>query len=484
MEATAPTIAIAGGGISGLSAAYFLEKEARAAGRPLKTILIEREPQLGGKIATTRQGGFVFEGGPESFVTRKPEAWELCHELGLQERLVGTKNAGKNYVLRHGRPQIVPTNPIAFASSPLLSGKGKLRILKEPFIPPRAENGDESLGSFLRRRIGDEAVDNLAKPAIGAIYLGDVDQMSVQVSFDRFARMEREHGSLVKGMFALMKQKRAERKAAGQPREKKPPFATLRGGLAELVEALAERIEGEILTGTAVTALRRTQQYELVLAGGRTLTADAVILAIPTYAMADLLAEHDAQIAGQLGRVIYTPVTTVNVAFNRPDVPDPFDGFGLVIPESEGSQLLAVEGMSVKFPHRAPADQFVLRAFVGGQSRAGLTALPDDELIALVRQELAAILGIEAAPTAVHITRWQPANPQPAVGHLALIAKIEERLQTSLPHLYLTGAGMRGQGIPDCIRQSRALAEQVWQLEIQNPQIDSEKSASIGVICG
>jgi len=465
MQTAIPTIAIVGGGISGLSAAYFLEKEARAAGRPLQTIVIEREPQLGGKIATAQQDGFIFEGGPESFVTRKPEAWELCQELGLQNRLVGTKNAGKNYVLRNGRPQIVPTNPIAFAASPLLSGRGKLRLLKEPFVPPRADNGDESLGSFLRRRIGDEAVDNLAKPAIGAIYLGDVDQMSVQVSFDRFAQMERENGSLVKGMFALMKQKKAERKASGQPREKKPPFATLRGGLMELVDALAAQIEGEIVTGTAVTALRYNQQYELVLADGRTLTADVIILAIPTYAMAELLVEHDAHIADQLGSVIYTPVTTVNVAFNRQDVPNPFDGFGVVIPESEDSQLLAVEGVSVKFPHRAPDDQFVLRAFVGGQARAGLAALPDDELIALVLRELAVIFGIEVMPTAVHITRWQPANPQPPVGYLALIAEIEERLQTVLPHLYLTGAGMRGQGIPDCIRQSRALAEQVWQAE-------------------
>ncbi|HFQ93178.1 MAG TPA: protoporphyrinogen oxidase, partial [Anaerolineae bacterium] len=242
--------------------------------------------------------------------------------------------------------------------------------------------------------------------------------------------------------------------------------ATLRGGLGELVEALAGRIEGEILTGTAVTALRYKQQYELVLDDGRTLTADAVILAIPTYAMADLLAEHDAQIAEQLSRVIYTPVTTVNVAFNRQDVPDPFDGFGVVIPESEESQLLAVEGMSVKFPHRAPDDQFVLRAFVGGQARADLAALPDDELTALVLRELAAIFGIEVMPTAVHITRWLPANPQPPVGHLALIAEVEQRLQTILPHLSLTGAGMRGQGIPDCIRQSQALAGQVWKNEM------------------
>ena len=464
-------IVIIGGGISGLTTAYYLQKEAKRLNRAIHITVVEKEAQLGGKIATHRQDGFIFEGGPESFVTRKPEAWELCQELGLQERLVGTTSSGKNYVLRNGRPAIVPSGPGSFLATPLLSAKGKLRLLKEPFVPRRSNPADESLGSFLRRRLGDEMVDNIVKPAIGSVYLGDVDAMSVQVSFGRFAEMEQAHGSVVKGMFALMKEKRAERKASGEARPpKKPAFATLQGGLMELVNTLAEQIEGEILLETAVSALHynpahsHAQPYSLALSNGRSLHADGVVLATPTFVMADLLEGLvETAVTEQLRAIPYNPVTTVNVAFNRSEIDDPFDGFGVVVPDSEASQLLAVEGMSAKFPHRAPADQFVLRAFVGGQKQPALASLPEPELISLVRQELSQIFGISARPTHTYVQRWLPANPQPPVGHLAMIAAVETSLAAQLPGLYLTGAGLRGQGIPDCIRQSRNLVEQMQQ---------------------
>ena len=460
-------IVIVGGGISGLSAAYYLEKETRQRGQPIQITIVEKAPHPGGKIATQRQDGFIFEGGPESFVTRKPEAWELCQELGLGDRLVGTTRAGDNYVLHNGRPAIVPSGPGSFLSTPLLSGKGKLRLLKEPFVKPRTETSDESLGSFLRRRLGDEMVENVVKPAIGSVYLGNVDEMSVQVSFGRFAEMEQQHGSVVKGMFALMKEKSAARKASGEPRPaKKPAFATLQNGLIEMIEALAEAIDGEILLNMAVTNLYHDltngHPYALALSNGRTLLADLVVLATPTFVMADLLEGLvETAVADQLRAIPYNPVTTVNIAFNRHDIYDPFDGFGVVVPENEASRLLAIEGMSAKFPHRAPDDQFVLRAFVGGQALPELAELPDEELIKLVRHELSAIFNINAQPTQIHIQRWLPANPQPPVGHLAMMAKIEQSLAQQLPQLYLTGAGLRGQGIPDCIRQSRNLVTHI-----------------------
>ncbi len=461
-------VIIVGGGISGLAAAYYLEQQAKAVKLPLSTTIIEKEALLGGKIATQRSGGFIMEGGPESFVTRKPEAWELCHELGIADRLVGTTSSGKNYVLHNGRPAAVPMGPIAFITSPLLSASGKLRVLKEPFTKPRTDESDESLGSFFRRRIGDELVDNILKPAIGSVYLGDVDKMSVQVSFGQFAEMEREHGSLVKGMLALMKQRKAERKASGAAKPpKKPAFATLQNGLMELVEAVADAIRGEILTNTAVSTLTHNPThalpYEVTLSSGETRRAHIVVLTTPTFAMADLLEGLDTAVSDQLRSVTYNPVTTVNIAFNRSDIADPFDGFGVVVPDTESSQLLAIEGMSTKFPHRAPDDQFVLRAFVGGQKHADLVNLPDDELITLVRRELAGIFDINAAPTTTQIFRWRPANPQPAVGHLTMIAAIEKQLVEKLPNLYLTGAGLRGQGIPDCIRQSRAIVNQILE---------------------
>lgn len=463
-------IVVIGGGISGLATAYYLEQQAQSAGIPLQCVVLEGASVLGGKIATDRSQGFITEGGPESFVTRKRQAWELCQELGLGDRLVGTTERGKNYVLHNGRPQIVPMGPVDAVRTPLLSFGGKLRVLKEPFVAPRIDSSDESLGDFFRRRVGDEIVDNVVAPAMGSVYLSDVDRFSTQVLFGQFAEMERAHGSLVKGMLALMKQRKAERQQAAQngqsvKKDKLPAFMTLRGGLMELIETLAEKIAGEILLDAKVTAVAHdsthSQPYQLTLAGGQTIRADRVVLAIPTFAMADLLADFDTAVAQKLRAVQYNPVATISVAYNKTDIPEPFDGFGVVVPERESSKLLAIEAVSNKFGHRSPADQTVLRVFVGGYRHEDLINLPDDELIALVRAELADIFGIQAVPTFVRIFRWQPANPQYPVGHLQMVDEVERKLQALLPGLHLTGSGMRGMGIPDCVRQARETVDQI-----------------------
>ncbi len=459
---TSTHLVVIGGGISGLATAYYLERDAAEQQIPLAVTVVEKAPVLGGKIATDRGDGFVIEGGPESFVTRKPWAWELCQELGLGSRMVGTAN-GKNYILHDGRPELVPMNPVAFARSPLLSTGGKLRLLKEPFVPARRDPSDETLGSFIRRRLGDEALENLVGPAVGSIYLSDADQMSVQVSFDRFAELERQHGSLVKGMFAMMRTRSGSSRSKSK-QEKPPAFATLRTGLMELVESLADHIQGDILTDTAVTEIEHNpteaSPYTLHLDNGQTLHAAIVILALPAYNMADLLAPYNDGIARQLRSIIYNSVTTVTVSFNASEVEAPFDGFGVVMPAKETSQLLAVEGMSVKFPHRAPEDQFVLRAFIGGNNES-LSDLPDEELLALVRRELESIFGITATPTLHRIFRWLRANPQCGVGHLRMMDEIEQQLREQLPNLYLTGSALRGLGIPDCVRQAGDTASQV-----------------------
>lgn len=344
-----------------------------------------------------------------------------------------------------------------------------MRLLKEPFVKARRDPSDETLGSFIRRRLGDEALENLVGPAVGSIYLSDADQMSVQVSFDRFAELEREHGSLVKGMFSMMRSGRKKDDGQQEKQEKpqKPPsFATLRTGLMELVETLAERIEGDILTGTGVSEIAydptNSPPYSLQLDDGQSLQADVIVLALPGYNMAELLAPYDAQAADKLRSIVYNSVTTVTVSFNAAEIEAPFDGFGVVMPAKEPSQLLAVEGMSVKFPHRAPQGQFVLRAFVGGHN-AEAAALPDEELIALVRRELKSIFDITAEPTLHSIFRWPQANPQCAVGHLQMMDAIEGQLAVALPNLYLTGAALRGLGIPDCVRQAGETSSRVLE---------------------
>ncbi|MCB9418210.1 MAG: protoporphyrinogen oxidase [Ardenticatenaceae bacterium] len=463
-------IVIIGGGVSGLATTYYMEKLAQELDLSIHCTVIESTPVLGGKISTDHSGGFITEGGPESFVTRKRQAWELCQELGLGNRLVGTTERGKNYILHNGRPQIVPMGPVDAIRTPLLSFRGKLRVLREPFVAPRTDLSDETLGDFLRRRVGGEIVENVVAPAMGSVYLSDVNQVSTQVVFGQFADMEREHGSLVKGMFALMKQRKAERQLAEQngqsvKKEKLPAFMTLRDGLIELIETLADKIEGDILLDSKVVDIAytpvRLEPYQLSLIDGQVISTDLVILAIPTFAMADLLEDFDTAVARNLRAVHYNPVATISVAYNKGDIPEPFDGFGVVVPESESSKLLAIEAVSNKFGHRSPTDQAVLRAFIGGYRHEDLIDLPDDELSALVQEELASIFNIQAAPTFIRIFRWQPANPQYGVGHLAMVTEVERKLQKQLPGLYLTGSGMRGMGIPDCVRQARKTANQI-----------------------
>ncbi len=242
-------ITIIGGGISGLATAYYLQQKF---GDEIAYTVVEKTAVFGGKIATTRTDDFIIEGGPESFVTRKREAYDLCVELGLEDRLMGTSGSGKNYVLKNGRPEAVPMGIMPFLRTPLLSGKGKLRLLKEPFTAPRNETGDETgdetLGDFITRRLGKEALDNLVAPAVGSIYLADANALSTAVSFGLFADLERDHGSITKGMFALMKEKKAARKAAGESKpskaDKLAPFMTL-----------TSKLEGELLLETAVSSI-------------------------------------------------------------------------------------------------------------------------------------------------------------------------------------------------------------------------------------
>ena len=431
-------VAVIGGGISGLSAAWELSKGGA------KVTLLESRPRLGGVIVTKRPRGWLLEGGPDSFLTTKPAAVELIREVGLGDHIIPSRG-GRVYILTGGAlhpiPEgvhlTVPTRAWPLLKSGLFTWRGKLRMLSERWRRAAPPGGDESLGAFVRRRFGVEAFEKLAEPLMAGIHLAPGDRLSLKSTFPRFAEMEREQGSLIRAM------------KAGPPVGAVSPFASLRGGVWALVERLIERMPGvEFRTGAPVRRIERG--YRVVLDDGA-VAADAVIVAAPAPAAADLLATLDAGLARSLREIEYVGSATVSLGYPRDAVPRELDGTGFVIPRAESGAITACTWSSSKFEGRAPEGRVLLRCFVPPE---GMKA-SDLEIVSRARETLGRALGVTAEPELVEVWRWEGANPVYAVGHEERVREIEGRRAT-IPNLFLTGAGYRGLGLPDCIADGRA----------------------------
>jgi len=431
--------AVVGGGIAGLAAAWELHRAG------VRVTLLESSPRLGGVIVTKRSGGWILEGGPDSFLTTKPGAVELCREAGLGERIIPTRSrrvhvlaGGILHPVPDGVHLTVPTRTWPFLRSPLFSWRGKLRILSERWRKAGPPVEDESLGSFVRRRFGDEAFEKLAEPLMAGIHLVPGDHLSLKSTFPRFLEMEREQGSLIRAL------------RRGPPVSAVSPFVSLRGGMEELVERLVERMqEVEFRTRAAVRKIERG--FRLVL-DGAAITADVVVLAIPAPAAAELVRPLDEGLAESLRAITYVGSATVSLGYPRASVPRDLDGTGFVIPRAEVRSLLACTWSSSKFEGRAPEGRVLFRCFIPPEAMKG----SDAELVGRARAELERVMGITGEPEVAEARRWEGANPVYAVGHEARVRDIEAR-RTSLPNLFFTGAGYRGLGIPDCISDGRAI---------------------------
>ncbi|MCS7220717.1 MAG: protoporphyrinogen oxidase [Anaerolineae bacterium] len=465
-----PHVIIVGGGIAGLSTAYHLQKRAKAAGHPVSCTLIEQERRLGGKILTERIGGFVIEGGPDSFLTQKPWGVQLARELGLGDQIIGTNEGQRRvFVLHRGRLRplpdgvmlIVPTKFMPFVLSPLISPLGKLRMGLDLFIPPRRDGQDETLADFIRRRLGEEALDKIAEPLMSGIHNAESDRQSILATFPRFRALEEKYGSLIRGMLAMRRQASA---ASPNGREAfTGAFASLRGGLGDLVEALVSALDKtSLLTGQRVGEIRydpdTLSPYQVRLADGKELIGNAVVLATPAYVSADLVASFAPELAAGLRAIRYVSTGTISLAYRRGEIGHPLNGFGFVIPRSERRWINACTWTSTKFSHRAPDDHVLVRVFFGGSRHPEMVEWPDERLLATVQDELRGIMGITARPVLVRIYRWPLANPQYDVGHLDRVARLEALCPSGL---YLTGSAYWGLGIPDCIRQGEETAARV-----------------------
>lgn len=468
-------VAIVGGGITGLAAAFVLHR-ARQEGKPVDYLLIEKEQRVGGKILTEEIDGFVIEGGPDCFVSEKPGVFNLSGMVGIEDRIMGSSDAARRtFVLSGGRllelPEglmsLVPTKIIPFALSPLISWPGKFRMAMDLFIPPKKDDSDETLASFVRRRLGQEALDKIAEPLIGGVHASDPEKMSLKATFPRFLQMEKEYGSLIRAMLAA--KKKAEAYARKNPpapgAKKKTFFMTFIKGMGELTEAVYAKLDRErVVLGQAVTELLVREEggkkvYTLTWGEGQKGDFDAVILALPADEAAVLMAKVDRQIAENLAAIPMASSATISLAWRKEDLPVKLESYGFVIPLVEKRRIMATTFSSCKWAHRTPGEDFVLlRAFVGGARNQHLVELDDKELLQLVREELADILGVTKEPYLYRIYRWPRGMPQYVLGHLERLARVEERLR-DFPGLYIVGGSYRGVGIPDCINAGMTAAE-------------------------
>lgn len=461
-------VAIVGGGISGLSTAFEMEK-ARAANPQIEYLLLEGSLRLGGSIFSERIDECLVEGGPDSFMTEKTSATNLCAELGLTDHLVGSNDASrKTYILLKNRlvamPDglmfMVPTKLVPTALTPLFTWKTKIRMARELLHPPRPMQRDESVAELIERHFGAEVVDRLADPLLSGIYGGDAAVLSARTVLPKLVEMEEKYGSLSRGMLAAYGNgKQSPPQANGKPR--RSTFSSLLGGMQEMVDSLAARLNpASIRKSTVVSHIDRTEESWQLIIEGEPQRFDAVVLAIPAWAAGSLLAGMDPQLGKDLADIPYSSSITVTIGYEDAALATLPDGFGFLVPASEKRSLLACTFVHRKFPSRAPQGIGMLRCFLGGARNSALLNDSDQELESRVRAELKDILGITADPRFVRIHRWHRAMAQYSVGHQERMTRISQAVARH-PGLALAGNAYLGIGVPDCIRTGQQAAASI-----------------------
>jgi oxygen-dependent protoporphyrinogen oxidase len=457
-------IAIIGGGISGLSAAYTIE-EKRRSGTPVEYVLFESKPRLGGVLVTERVDGCLVEAGPDSFLTEKPWAADLCTRLGLGDQLIGSNDAArKTYILvknklvvmPDGLMFMVPTKIMPTVLSPLFSVRTKLRMAREWFHPPHKASADETVAEMVERHYGPEMVDMLADPLLSGVYGGEATQLSVRAVLPRFADMESKHGSLGRAMLSARKKMAAAPKAPARPL-----FTSLKNGMQQMTDALVASLDPNALkTSVPVELLVRELEGWTVSAGYQSDQFDAVIIATPTPAAASVLQSADENLSAELRSIQYSSSVTVTLGYDdkvRRALPP---GFGFLVPRSAGRRMLAATFVHNKFPHRAPADRAIIRCFLGGARDEQILQSSEEEIVQIVRDELEQIINLRSEPLFSRVYKWRSAMAQYSVGHLERLQRIEA-LRQNLPGLALAGNGYTGIGVPDCVRSGTEAASKI-----------------------
>jgi protoporphyrinogen/coproporphyrinogen III oxidase len=460
-------IVIVGGGITGLAAAWELQQQ------DISYTLLEATNRLGGKILSEEVDGFVIDAGADSFLTTKPWALSLAQEVLPPDLIVGVNPDRRPvYVYRDGRLQrfpdgmrlIAPVDPDGLMASTLLTEAGKQRMLDEPTIPPRDDESDESLASFVRRRFGDEALEVFGEPLLAGIHVGDPEQLSVRATFPDLVELESTIGSVTTGM---------RDRQSSVPTRATPPtlFASVATGMAELPAAVASHLTGDLHLEQPVVTIRPDRTVELDT--GKLLEADGVIVTTPAATAARLVQVVAPKSADILATFETTSSVSIALGYHTRDLNHPLEGIGFIVPRSEPVPILAATWSSSKIPGRAPGDKTLIRLFLGGPRRPEDIDLSDQDLLELAFDGLSATMGITASPIITRIYRWRDANPQYLVDHLDRVAMI---CSESPGWLAFAGCPYDGVGIPDSIRQGRETARSISR-SCQNPITRERTSA-------
>lgn len=475
-------IVILGGGISGLSAAYYVKKIANEQQLPVEITLIEKENRLGGKLQTVKRDGFTIEKGPDAFLARKPAILELTKLLNIEDQLVATNpEAGITRILHKGKLHPmpmgfvlgIPTQIKPFIKTGLISPLGKMRALFDLVIPARRGEQDESLGNFIERRLGKEVLEHITEPLLAGIYAGDTRSLSLTATFPQFQQMEQQHGSLIKGMIGGKKRKvsttvseskntssATTTQASSIP---KSMFLSYKGVLSYLIEQLEKNLASvHFRLGKSVRSVQKYhQEYNLILGSGEEIETDQVISTIPAYEAARIFAhvpntEH-------LQHIHYVSVANIALAFPYAVLKESLRSPGFLVPRKEGKMITACTISSIKWNHTAPTDQVLLRVYIGRAGAEEWVDMTDEQLVTVARQDLQELLGIEAQPQMIEISRCTQSMPQYPLHHREQMESLRRQLAQQMPGVWLCGGGYDGVGIPDCIAHAKKTAEQVMQ---------------------
>ncbi|MEC0183067.1 protoporphyrinogen oxidase [Paenibacillus peoriae] len=468
MKKSSKKVVILGGGISGLSAAFYVKKLAEEKQMEVEITLVEKSDRLGGKLHTIRQHDFLIEKGPDAFLARKTAMLELTMDLGLESELVPTNpkaksasilHKGKLHTMPMGFILGIPTKLTPFIRTGLISPLGKARAALDLILPAKQGDMDESLGDFIKRRLGKEVLDQITEPLLSGIYAGDTYSLSLMSTFPQFKQMEQKHRSLIIGMA-----KGAGRKPGASDRlpeiAKKSMFLSYRQGLSTIVERLKERLHTvHFVMGQGVAEVTKEDGYQVILDHGQVIDADAVICAVPAFEAAKLFSGVAS--ASLLNQINYVSVANIALAYKNTELNLSFEGTGFLVPRKEGKRITACTWSSTKWSHTAPAGYTLLRAYIGHAGAQEWMQMTDDELVDVARKDLKDLMGLKAEPEFVEVSRCNESMPQYPIGHKEHMAKVRHDLSQHFPNVFLCGAGYEGVGIPDCVAQGKDAAEQL-----------------------